>query len=118
MVVEMEANLIVLCVHYLFSPVYKYVDCGVTNSLCLREGERFCYYFEIDGCIAQMLLCQNPLMFASERPKSENNKFTKLLTQSEIETHVQCSIVPSLLVCEAGHIYLHSLSKCRSVYYL
>jgi len=65
-----------------------------------------------------MLLCQKPLLFASERPESENNKFTKLLTQSEIETHVQHSIVPSLLLCEAGHIYLHSLSKRWSVYYL
>ena len=83
----------------------------MNNSFCLREGERVYYYCVLDGCITQMLLCQKPLLFASERPESENNKFTKLLTQSEIETHVQHSIVPSLLLCEAGHIYLHSLSK-------
>ena len=90
----------------------------MTNSLCLRESERVYYYCVLDGYIAQTLLCPKPLLFASERLKSANNNFTELLTQSEIEIRVQCSIVPSLLVCEVGHIYLQSLSQCRSVYCL
>jgi len=49
----------------------------VNNSFCLREVERVYYYCVFDGCITQMLLCQKPLLFTSERPESENNKFTK-----------------------------------------